>query len=535
MNHDDRLTRYLSDQAEGIALPPADPASVMRRGSRRRARRRAGFVGGLAVVAVLGATLAVRDPGSDQQVDVAPAANVAVSSYDWDTVVPRSGLGFGERTAQLADGSLFGISTAPGPFDGDDPEAALAPTLYRSTDGTEWAAASLPSGMRTADLAGAGATLYSVGTAPAGGLVLASTTDGASSWSSTELPGDLAALRARHGAKVVVSTVRVAAADAAHVVVTAVAQTTTDLTAYRPEVDPGRHAWRWDDAGVTVYEIEEVPCTEEAGVVVDRRAGDGDPGAAPGAMVCRVTPADPEKAPGREVARYSFDDLGIDAELREHLGGKVYAYVTDDGSTFERVSLPADAGTPPEALFAATPLATPDGYRLVLGTSQPFRSSTVVLRSADGRTWEHAASLSGSASGVGLLAGRPAVGLYDDDGRSTVRIEQPDGTWSELDLSQAVTTPAGSETWMGSFGFGPLGLAAVVGTTDGDGDTVEHLVHTDDGHALQVLPVGDVVDEGTVTGIVVTADAIVARLSHGSDDDPSTPPTQTVLVGTPAG
>jgi hypothetical protein len=532
VNHDDRLSRYLTDQADALTLPPGDAAATMRRGARRRTRRRAGFVGGLAVVAVLGATLAVRDPGTDQQVDVNVSSSVAVSSFDWEAVVPTSGLGYGDRTAQTADGTLFGISTAPGPYDDGDPEASLASTLYRSTDGAEWTAASLPSGMRTADLAGAGDTLYGLGTSPAGGLVLASSTDGAASWSSVDLPGDVAALDARHGDKLLLGPAALAATDASHLVATIVVTTSTELGAYLPDVTGEDHTWTWDDTGVSVYELEKVPCDEGSGVIVDRKA-DGDPEAARSAdMECRVAPAEGE---GTEVGRYTYEELGIVGELRDHLGGKAYTYVSEDGRTFERVEVPGAAGTAASTLVAATPIATTDGYRLVLGTAGPDGGSTSVLGSADGRTWEHAASIDGYAAGTGIVDGRPAVAVYDRQDRSIVRIEQADGTWSEVDLGAAVATPEGSSSWVGPIAFGPLGAAAVVQTGDDDGGSVvQHLVHTRDGSTLEVLPVADVLeDAGGVAGLVVTPDAIVARFVQADDQDPGTPARQEVLVGTP--
>ena len=531
MTTDDRLSRYLAEQAEGIALAPADPSAVMRRGARRRARRRAGFAGGLAVAGVLAATLAVRDPGSDQQLEFRAGADVAASSYDWSTVEPANGLAYGDRTAQLDDGTIYGISTAPGRYDPEDWEAAQTPTLYRSTDGAEWAPVSLPGGVRTADLAGAGSTLFSLGTSPAGGLVLSSSTDGAGSWSSAELPADVAGLKARHGKRIGLLGAQVAALDHTHVLATTVAATNLDLTLYRPEIDPGTHGWTWDDAGVTVYELEKVDCGQEPAGVETRRAGD----LAAGDALCTAAPNDPAAPPGTEVARYTYEELGIVGELRDHVGGRAYAFVTTDGQRFDQVELPVAGGHPDEALYAATPLASDDGYRIVLAQSSAA-SSTRILRSVDGVTWSESATLPGGPVGVGLVGGRPAIGMWDDQGRTTVRVELADGTWSDLDVAGAVIAPDGAETWVGPVAFGPLGVAAVVQSADADGRTVgQHLVHSADGQSLEVVSLDDLVDDpGSVTGMVVTADAIFARYTDAAvDDDPTTPPTQTVLVGTP--
>ena len=184
----------------------------------------------------------------------------------------------------------------------------------------------------------------------------------------------------------------------------------------------------------------------------------------------------------------------------------------------------------------ATPLATPDGYRLFVGTAPADEQTTTVLRSADGRTWEAAGTLAGTPGEVGLLGDRPAVSLWDNAGMSSVHVQQADGGWSTLDLSQAVAVPAGSSAWVENVSFGPLGLAATIGATSDDTgrDYTQYLVHSTDGSSLQVVKVKDLADTGgQVAGLVVTPDAIVARVITPTDGDASTPPTQTVLVGTP--
>ena len=150
MNDDDRLSRYLSDRADGITLSPADPTGVMRRGSRRRIRRRGALVGGVAVLGLLATTFVVRD-GGDQKVKVSVASpDVAASTYRWSVVKPTSGLGYSSSHTELASGALYGLSTAPGPIDPGN--AAQPPVLYRSDNGTEWAKVALPTGLSASAL-----------------------------------------------------------------------------------------------------------------------------------------------------------------------------------------------------------------------------------------------------------------------------------------------------------------------------------------------------------------------------------------------
>ena len=111
--NDDRIGRYLADQAEGIALAPADPENVMRRGSRRRTRRRTAFVGSLAVVAVLATSVALRDGSDDQKLQADYLSpEVTESTFDWSVVTPRAGLAYSSSSVQLG-GSIYSLSTAP--------------------------------------------------------------------------------------------------------------------------------------------------------------------------------------------------------------------------------------------------------------------------------------------------------------------------------------------------------------------------------------------------------------------------------------
>jgi hypothetical protein len=527
--NDDRISRYLADQAEGITLTPADPDGVMRRGARRRTHRRTALVGSLAIVAVLGTTVALRDGSDDQKVSVDYSnPDVVPSGFEWSTVTPGTGLAWSSSSVQLG-GAVYSLSTAPAAE--TDPERGDVgpPSLYRSDDGAEWARVSTPDGVRVSSLATAGDTLYALGTAPAGGgtrdLVLSTSTDGASTWSNLTLPRDVAELEARHPGKVFVSTPRIVARDATHLVANIGVSANLDPSQYYPEMTEADRAYNseWTAEGLVVRDMGEIPCE----AVTPR----GD--APPTDMECmaQARRAISDKDQGEVVFQETYDELGIDQELRGLIGGQSITYVSDDGATFERVDVPLGAGE-----WTSDVLATADGYWMARGSTDD--GGATILRSADGRTWAVDTTLPGSPGELGLLGDRVAVSLYDDSGNH-VRVQQPGGPWADLNLTSAVAPAEGYEAWMSEVAFGPLGLATVIGTSDEDGTSGEsYIVHTTDGGTISVVPLSDLdedLDGASVVGTTVTADAVAVRFSLPQDQDPGTPPTQVVLVGTPTG
>ena len=527
--NDDRISRYLADQAEGITLPPADPEGVIRRGARRRTRRRSALVGSLAVVAVLATAVALRDGSDDQRVEQGfLAPEVVPSPFEWSTVSPETGLAWSSSSVQL-DGVVYSLSTAPAAETDPSRGDVGPPSLYRSDDGAEWARVTAPDGVRVSSLAGAGDTLYALGTAPAGGgtrdLVLSTSTDGASTWSNITLPRDLAEIEARHPGQVFVNTPRVVARDATHLVANVGVSANLDPSQYFPEMNEGDRAYssEWTADGLVVRDMGEIPCE-----AVGPRGDANEPSDKVCMAEARRAIAEDE---GEVVFQKTYDELGIDQELRGLIGGRSLTYVSEDGATFERVDVPLGAGE-----WTSDLLATADGYRMARGSREG--NTATLLRSADGRTWTVDTTLPGSPGELGLLGDRVAVSLYDDTGNH-VRVQQPDGQWSDLDLTGAVSAPAGMQAWMSDVAFGPLGLATVIGTSDDEGRSGEsYIVHTTDGTTVSAVPVSDVVDDVdgvSVVGATVTADAIAVRFTVPQDDDPATPPTQIVLVGTPTG
>jgi len=520
MNDDDRLSRYLADQAGTITLTPGDPGAAARRGARRRNRRRAA-IAGVATVAVAASTFTVMDRGEpDAKVDsnlAASAAAVVASPFDWTVVAPEVGLGY-SRSSALVDGAVYSLSTEPGPY---DDLGSYEASLYRSDDGTDWTEVAVPPGMRPSSLASSGDTLYAIGTAPAGGggrdLVVSASTDGAASWSSVTLPADVAALEARHPGQIVISQPAVAATDATHLVASVVVSATPDVAALLPdEVDPNA-GWEINSEGVRLFEL--VPCDDEASEECSVYAEPARDGKAV------ETLDDPEPMQPKVKATYTWDQLGLDPELRALIGGQTLVYVSDDGSTFEPATLPEDSSGWGGQLVAAD-----DGYRLYLGRALTSTATTQVLRSADGHTWTTAATLPGSPQSAGLLGDHPAVGMWVEEGGLQVQVEQPDGSYVALDLLAAVDGADG-KAGVADLAFGPLGLAALVWADESAGST--HLVHSVDGTSLSSVALSDHVGRNIPMGISVTADAVFVRVDGPSDDDPATMPTQQVLVGTP--
>jgi hypothetical protein len=544
MSNDDRLNRYLADQASAITLPPADPTGVARRGARRRTRRRGAVILSTAAVAALAISATVIDTGGDDSsVTSFGLSPASPSTYDWTVVDPLSGLGYARGTAALEDGSIYSLSTAPGQT-GDAP--ADGGHLYRTTDGADWQEVALPSGITPSSLAGQGNTLYALGTAPtsSGGrdLVLAATQDGAATWQHIELPDDVTALDAAFPGQIVISQPSVAALDADHLVAAVTVQANPDVPALLPDVDfeSGELGYEASADGVTVFEQEG--CTD-AGAYAERCtfSGSGAPVASTTTVAAAQDPAaaDAEKraedlaaqelsTPERKVhSTYTWDELGLDPALRDHVAGRTYVYRTQDGEHFEAASVPdALEGT------NVTAVATEEGYTLFAGDWTSADSSIRVLTSADGGAFTEAAGspLAGSMGEAGVLGGRPAVAVFDREGGTDVRVLRPDGSWATLTLAE-------SGAFGGEVAFGPLGLAAVVWEpVAGSETTVPHLLHSTDGEHLSSVPLEDELGTAApnVIGLSVTADAIFVRIGGPVDDDPNTPPVQHVLVGTPA-
>ena len=531
--NDDRIQRYLADRAEGITLEPADASAVIKRGTRRRNQKRGGVLAAVAVMGVLGTSLVLQDPGDDQSVDSEYASSIAPSNLDWTVVQPDVGLGYGSSTVALSDGSVYALSTAPGPMTG---QSSYNQHLYRSADGAEWAEVTLPAGLKTSSLSAGGDTLYAVGTAPAGGnartISVAASSDGGESWSTVTLPEDVAALERSYPGKISIGTPSVAALDATHQVASLTVSANIDPTQYRSDI-PENAGWETTDTGVKIFEPMEDCSTELPAIPADPTSEEMEKFEEEATAIRMAGSCAPKEGSPEVIASYTWDELGVPAELQEYIGGETFAYVTDDGATFERVDVPSESsGWTSSKVIRAT-----DGYLLFIASSDQDSATTAVLSSADGHSWTEGIVLAGGLNNAGLLGDRAAVSVWIVDGTSDVQVQQADGTWTSLELSSAIEPPAGYDAYVGEVAFGPLGVAATVTSSprDGNGPAHGYLVHSTDGVTLSVLDLADYLDDGTgyPSGLTVTADAITVRSVRDPDGDASTVEPTDVLVGTP--
>jgi hypothetical protein len=498
--NDELITRALSANADAIELRPGDPAAVMRRGSARRNRRRAA-VGGLAVVAIAATTFSVatRDPSNDVE-SSDTAATVVDSPFDWTVVEPQTALGFSDRSVFVGN-SVYRLSTAPGSVADDQPLVPRA--LYRSADGSEWSQVNMPADFSPAAIGGDGGRLYAVGTSPAGGLAIASSDDEAKTWSSLALPAAVSEL----GVPIEdlsFSVPRVASLDGSSVVATVVVTyRPSDVRALLPADAPYLEevGASISAAGVTLYEL--VPCDEATcGDVVADPSGSTESFAAPGRT-------------------YSWEELAVAPEVAALAAGRTLVFVSDDGTTFDQVDIPAADGW----RWANELVASDDGYTLVTG-GEPGVS--YVLVSPDGHSWTQTDDLPGVVSAAGLIGSRVAVALYHDDPEpsgQTLLVRESTG-WVPVDVSGLGIS--GLE--IGPVTFGPLGVVAI-----GWGENRDVLIHSADGNRLSVVDIADLVGDDylTVSGVDITADAIAVRLGRPMDREGKPTAPQHVLVGTP--
>jgi hypothetical protein len=544
---DDRISRYLADRAATIELRPAHVDAAVGRATRRRRTRRSLAAAGLALT--VGATAVVLTQGGEPAAEVAvQAATVTDTPFDWAVAESSSGLSSlgTTATALTDDGSVYAVSTAPGPqVEGTPPPA----TLYRSTDGADWTPVALPADFWATSVAGAGSQLYAVGTSPAGGGVehrIVSSADGGTTWSTAAVDTVPDELRSRYPGEIRAGHPSVAVRGDTVVVSTRV-YADLDVRARAPGGLSDEEWWQETDDGVVVVSAPVCegatttavppasPSPDDVAAAPERADPVGDSGAA-GAL--QESPA----ACGEDgVERtYTWAELGIDDELRDlALRGRTIVAVSQDGGEFT----PVDVGV---GAHEAVPVATDDGFtlfatRYATGPHPPEPSVTTALHSTDGVTWEPAGEFAGFMMSAGTVGGRPAVALGAEQGTPTIQLAQPDGSWLAVDPRTATD---GHEETVASVAFGPLGWVAVLWPEPPeDGDLVAEggwnptVVHSVDGTSMAIVPVDDLIEPAQNGGVVptVTADAVLVRVTEPDDGDPATVSPQRVVVGTPTG
>jgi hypothetical protein len=500
MRDDLRFDRYFAVRARGIELPPASLSSVIDRAARRHRHRRAA-VSACTAVAVLTAAVSVSSLDgrpTTGQVASRPAGGMLVdSSLSWTVVSPRSGLSSSQSTVVGPGNVIYSLSTAPGVA---DPERAPdPPVLYRSVDGKEWTVTDLPANLHASSLASTSRSLYAIGTGPAGGNVravqLAETSGVGAPWSHATLPLDVGALEARYGVRIGMGRLKVASDDR-RVVAAVQLQVIDGLDALlAAKIDPA-NGYRLTEQGIDVYAKPTMP--DKAGLEAMT------PDARAGLIRARVEPT--------ILASYTWEQLGIGDELRSLVLGESHVFVADDGHTFREVALPATVRSL-GALYA-----TADGFRL-FGSTVPFASQVQAWRSADGREWiADALTVDGYLLSSGLRQGRVALVTAVDRASQTqeivVRMEQPDGSWSEFGAVDLLHRAGidGDFYQSGTAAVGPLGAAVVMTRAQDDRSAESYLVTSADGIEASVIPLAPLVAEGYPSDVRVTADAITVTI-----------------------
>jgi hypothetical protein len=512
MNADNiRLQRYLRAQAATLALPPGDPTAVVARAANRRRRRRV-VATSVTALALVAAAIGVQQLGGDDngtgQLAAQPSTTVAANPLDWTVVQPHTGLGYSSSITVSDDGSIYGLSTAPGRA--NPGELPTRTALYRSQDGVEWSTVPLPDDLWPSQLASSGGALYAVGTSPAtaGGrdLVLAKGDGSGSSWTQATLPLDVASLDRKYPGLVSVSGAEVTAGPHGVVAAVQVSAHLDPATVLPPGTEiTGGFTWTAD--GLQLLAPIDV-CAKDGNV-------------AP----CRERPT---LANATVVATYTWAQLGIGDELRSLILGELHVFTSTDGEGFVEATLP-------EGLRGqGTLVSTKHGYVLFSQDNSDSGGTVSVVRSSDAQSWtlDASAQFDGYVVGAGTIGGRAAV-ITDKIG-PVLHAEQADGTWSSLSIGDAIDVPAGSSVTAGVADIGPLGAAAVltVSEMNGPGPFTQYVAFSPDGRSLTVVPI-DWYRDGRYAGTIrVTADAVTVVLSP-ERTSPGDDPTSQLLVGTP--
>jgi hypothetical protein len=533
VNDDERLNRYFRSHADLLPVPDRDPAALTDSIAHRRTRRLISVTAAAAAVTVMAVAVVARpqDAGTTSAVGGEAALAEPAPPLRWTAVDEPRGLGWAHRSVVAQDGSIYALSTAPGPFD----PAANHNQVYRSGDGKSWDPETLPDGLNPGALGTGGGRVYALGTAPGGGdLIVAARSDQQATWSSSRLPMPRADLAARFPKEVVVTDTAVAAGPGGVVAAVSVKA--------RPDVGALLAAkgiefagpFQWDERGVSQWcpnaEVLEsvVPPSTPPGSVPERPrvAPSTPPGSGPlGATLRPCDPADEQL--------YTWEELGLDLTLRELIAGETHLYRSTGDGPFAEVPATLPEGTV-QALFG-----TAGGYRLLIASGS---ERVAQARSADGITWESSGpELNGArfAADSGLLGGRPAI-VYGPFDSGNVRLATADdaGVWT---TSEVAMTPPGAQPLKSGLMFlsiGPLGLAAFVWGNDDHKFSEGHIVMSPDGRTVTSTPVGPWLGDGpwNINGITTNADAVVVRLTRvGTKDAPNPPLTpQRLLVGTPS-
>jgi hypothetical protein len=394
--------------------------------------------------------------------------------------------------------------------------------LYHSANGQAWDVAALPDGLAPSGLAASDGTLYAVGTAPGGGgvdVVIASSSDGAQTWSQARLPQPAADLEARFPNEVQVSAPVVAGGPTG--LVAAVTVTASpDAARLLPADAPEHSGLQYTPTGIDLYSPVDKATLEGCAVFSESSASGPPPDSDTSSLVQKDNCQQPQP---QVVKSYTWSELGLEPELQALLGGVVHVYTSADGSTFDETP---ETGLPRG--YVAALVGSDDGYRMFLAGLQS--SVAHPMFSADGRSWVASGDdITGWVRSTGRLAGNPAAVVDRNGGGTELLLAAPGGGWTTSDMGLT-----GPDQWVQDVAIGPLGVVAVVG----GGSTRTEVVESADGHQFTRHELTELIgdDHWAMSGISMNADAVIVRLSQPSDPNAApedVPTAQRLLVGVP--
>jgi hypothetical protein len=237
----------------------------------------------------------------------------------------------------------------------------------------------------------------------------------------------------------------------------------------------------------------------------------------------------------RGVVRHlTWAELGVSGDLLRAATSQPVSFVADEGSTsFTRVEVPSRDSAPGEPQQAALS-GGPAGVRLVL-SSYPGMSGTPKTLQAMRLTDGHWTGTTGPPGlwepvALGTVRGRTAVVGRIQPGTVVLAVEDGGGGWTITALP-AAAAGGGTQHPIVSAGIGPLGVVAVVGTTDGTGASGTVFLSRD-GISLERWSLADLAGARPrgVTSVVVGEEQVQVGVLLGTPDDRG-PLPQAVLIG----
>lgn len=622
MNDIDELHRQLHHRAAAADVGHTPVHVITRRGARRRARRRTLATAGVLAVGTLGSITAIEllskgdtparitsDPidteapepttastapteppgstttsplGTQPDADPDAAMHFVDSPLVWNPVT----VGSAEAVAGWdmtgagginsgGSGPFFRLSTEPGRG------ATSGTRMYRSDDGIHWEAGAVRDETDPfLPLASTGDRIYSMATQAASArtpddpdvqVFAATSTDGGASWDATQLPYDLAPLRANPGVSSAGVVGRAAASNGSSIVMTGVVRASVTPTSLAPllGLDPMSLGSTGDGAGFVQYETTPVTCAEldtayaEARTPAEGEAPSGYP-VAPGTRsgdVCVLW--------GREVARYTWADFGLGEEAQDAMRGIPVVFTSTDGTSYSISEAPA---LPDGFASWNTSLAAgDDGYLLAITGSVGFQDgpgTTLLFSSTDETNWQQLPELPTALNcgpiTLAYMNGIPTVRSADcESSFATLVLTLRGSAWEALSIPTLVAPDAASgrlSTSVGAQGIvvavqvgesveavqdetsvGPDAQGAGVATTvvgpQVDPATLHWVIlYSPDGVSWSRQELADLVDgtDMVVSGVQITDTNVLVsvRPPIGSADSPEPLPDTTVLVGT---